>query len=276
MFKKASTNTNNENDSSDDVKIVDLNESIAGKPPVDKKSLIIRGIIALALVYYGVTEFVLNEPPVAQPQKVSKSKRSKMPKKKLPTENITKKEEKPTVTAATETVKKEEIVAPVEEIVVAKKEEIAPATLPVEVVPTVAERPKEIEKKIDQLIQEVDKKEPRPEPKPEVKIVNNLGEKKEEVKEDISLKAKIVDDEIYTEAPNYELIGRGLAYNCNEKFWVCLSKPAYIQCNKNMKWNNLKNKPSECATVNVYNSNEDCEKVQKYNVTNSQPTLFCR
>jgi hypothetical protein len=96
-------------------------------------------------------------------------------------------------------------------------------------------------------------------------------------KKDSKMEDKIVADDEYTPPPSYEQLGRGLVYNCKEKYWACLDKPAYIACNKNMKWNSSHGKTSECAVTNVYNSDEDCSVMQKYNISTSVPTTsFCK
>jgi len=117
-----------------------------------------------------------------------------------------------------------------------------------------------VEKSLDNLIENMDAKEKAPE-----------GQKKTSKLED-----KIVADDVYTPPPAYDQLGRGLVYNCKDKFWVCLDKTAYVACNKNMKWNKVHGKAAECAVQNVYNSDEDCSTVQKYNVSTNKPTPFCQ
>lgn len=120
----------------------------------------------------------------------------------------------------------------------------------------------QVDKTLDHLIDSVDKVEKVSEATPPKKV--------------LKLEDKIVADDVYTEAPAYDQLGRGLVYNCKEKFWACIDKTAYISCNKNMKWNKAHGKPVECAVVNVYNSEEDCTVVQKYNISTSQPVSFCQ
>ena len=182
--------------------------------------------------------------------------------------------------------------APVEEIKITQHEEPKAPEKMVEEVP--------VDKAIDKLIDKVDDKvadkvEVKIEPKVETKVEVKVEEKLEPVVNvqdvrggevqvveqptktgDFDLKDKIVVDEIYIDPPNYEVLGRGLVYNCKEKFWSCVSKSAYLQCNKNMKWNKSNNKKSECAVVDVYNTDEDCQKIQKYNVAISKATAFCK
>jgi len=112
------------------------------------------------------------------------------------------------------------------------------------------------------LIDTVDGTEKKPEEE---------GEKKETKLED-----KIVADDVYTPPPVYDQLGRGLVYNCKEKHWACVEKSAYVLCNKNMLWNKSKGKPAECSVQNVYNSDADCNTVQKYNISTSKPTPFCQ
>lgn len=109
-------------------------------------------------------------------------------------------------------------------------------------------------------------------------LIDNMeGEKNSEATPKKStLEDKIVADDVYTPPPAYDQLGRGLVYNCKDKYWVCLDKAAYVACNKNMKWNSSHGKPTECVVQNVYNSDEDCNTVQKYNVSMSKPTTFCK
>jgi hypothetical protein len=90
-----------------------------------------------------------------------------------------------------------------------------------------------------------------------------------------SMASKITEDVPETAPPAYDQVGRGLVYNCKDKYWACLDKASYVTCNKNMKWNKSKGKAQECVVQNIYNSDEDCAKVQKYNVSSDLPTAFC-
>ncbi len=121
---------------------------------------------------------------------------------------------------------------------------------------------KAIDKKIDSLIDIVDEK----------KISTEENSSKKVTK----LEDKIVEEEEYTASPTLETVGRGLVYNCKDKFWACVDKVTYVNCNKNMKWNKSHDKTPECAVDNVYSSDEDCGVVQKYNISISKPTPFCQ
>lgn len=158
---------------------------------------------------------------------------------------------------------------PVENINIAEKKE-PPAPAPEETPPPVNEpvlgevksNSQQIDKSIDSLIDSVDG-----------------GEKKEAdttEKKEVKLEDKIVADDVYTPPPAYDQVGRGLVYNCKEKYWSCVDKLAYVNCNKNMKWNKAHTKPVECAVQNVYNSDDDCSVVQKYNISTSKATPFCQ
>lgn len=156
---------------------------------------------------------------------------------------------------------------PVENINIAEKkqEEVSPPTIEtpsvpeVEVKATEVKSSEQVDKGIDGLIDNLDKTADESSPKKEIKLED-----------------KIQEDEVYTPAPAYDQLGRGLVYNCKEKYWACIDKLSYVSCNKNMKWNKARGKPAECAVLNVYNSDEDCGVVQKYNVSISQPTPFCQ
>lgn len=265
MTDETSTNTKESGDSS---------QSDSAK----KKSLIIRVIVILGLIYFGVTEFILKEPEQAPPPKaIAKSKNK--PKKN----NAGKPGEAKTPDAKTDLAKAdnkiEEIKAPeatqdanppVENINIVKKQEEVVAQTPAAELPPIPE--KEIDKKIDQLIEKentpVKTREKKYEP-----IKEEMADKK---KEDVNLVDKIVAEDKYTEPPTLEFSGRGLVYSCKEKFWACTNKTNYVQCNKNMKWNAANGKPTECATVNIYTSNDDCTTVQRYNISTNQPTPFCK
>lgn len=275
MTEESETNTKSEDATSDEeVKSVDAKGD--EDPAAKKRSLIIRGVVIAGLAYYGVTEFILKEepppaPPVAQvkPKQIEKKvEEQKQPDAKVDAVQPTDLPQ-PDAKATNELTKQEDIQPPVENINVAKKQEEAiapPANIPEVAAPPAGE--KELDNKIDQLIAE----EVKPEP---VKSARS-GERQERTHEEVNLADKIVVEDKYVEPPSFEYLGRGLVYNCKEKFWACINKPSYIQCNKNMKWNSANNKPIECAVANVYNSNDDCEIVQKYNVSTAQPTPFCK
>lgn len=106
-------------------------------------------------------------------------------------------------------------------------------------------------------------------------LIDNV-EQKEKPSKAASLADKIVEEDVQTAPPAFDVLGRGLVYNCKDKFWACIDKPGYVTCNKNMKWNKSKGNPAECVIQNVYSSDEDCIKVQKYNVSSNQPTTFCQ
>jgi hypothetical protein len=284
MTEESSSKKNDGTATSEDVEVTEVTQTPISKPPVTKGSLIIRVVIIVALAYYGVTEFVLvkdksaDEQAQAAPKPRNKRRKSSPVVEKVavaPAE-VKKEEKKEEVVEVKKEevvevdVKKEEPPAPVENISVAKNEDkIDPA--PVAESPSqlpVKESEKEFDKKIDQLIDNENKQGTSAESK--------RGEVRERRKNEVDLQDKIAVEEVYLEPPSFDQLGRGLVYNCKEKHWACLSKAAYVQCAKNMKWNSNNSKKSECAVVNVYSSNEDCEKVQKYNISTGQSTSFCK
>ena len=119
----------------------------------------------------------------------------------------------------------------------------------------------QLDKNMDSLIESVDGKDKKPDASAAKKS---------------SMEDKIVADDIYTSPPAYDQLGRGLVYNCKDKYWSCVDKLSYVACNKNMKWNKDHTKPAECFIQNVYNSDDDCSAVQKYNVSSNKDTAFCR
>lgn len=91
-----------------------------------------------------------------------------------------------------------------------------------------------------------------------------------------SMESKIAEQAVYVDPPKYEILGRGLVYNCKGKHWACVDKANYQVCHKNMKYNSENGKASECVTQNVYANEEDCNTVQRYNVSTSVSTSFCK
>lgn len=278
-------------------------ESSDSAPPEDKRkkqiSMIIRVVVVLGLGYLAVDNFLLKEDPQSEIANIPVKPR-KPRKKPLPVATTTTTATSTTTTAVTPamegpvspltadtaiptpamsetkpletaTVEKDqapvietpavaaempketvsETKAPVEEINIAEKkiEDEKPLTEPV-----ISES--QVDKTIDSLIDDVDGKEA--------------------IKKETRLEDKIVADDTYTPPPAYDQLGRGLVYNCKEKYWSCLDKMAYVSCNKNMKWNKSHGKVAECVVQNVYNSDDDCAVVQKYNVSTSKATLFCQ
>ncbi|MBY0413288.1 MAG: hypothetical protein K2Q18_03950, partial [Bdellovibrionales bacterium] len=142
-----------------------------------------------------------------------------------------------------------------------------------------------MDQKLDQVVQNIDQNQNQNQNNTtveEVKIPSQpqqqsqmVAGSKAEPQRDTSMASKIVEDATETAPPAYDQLGRGLVYNCKDKYWACLNKPAYLECNKNMKWNQSKGTPSECVVQDIYNSDEDCAKIQKYNVSVSTPTPFC-
>jgi hypothetical protein len=241
-----------------------------------KKSLIIRVIVILGLVYFGVTEFILKEPEAPPAPKTVAKPRNRPKKMPIKTEeakvaDAAKVEEIKVPDVKLDIIKKEDtLVTPVENINISKKQEEVAVIQPSEDLPPIAG--KDIDKKIDLLIE----KENKPE-KVQVKKYEPIKEEVSDLKKpEVNLLDKIVQDEKYVDPPTLEFAGRGLVYNCKEKFWACTNKTSYVQCNKNMKWNSANGKPIECATINIYTTNDDCTIVQKYNISTNQPTAFCK
>ena len=79
----------------------------------------------------------------------------------------------------------------------------------------------------------------------------------------------------YLAPPSYEVMGRGLVYNCKGKHWACVNRDAYFACRDNMRWNPTHHKPHECYLVNVYATEEDCRLIQIHNINFGEKTDFC-
>jgi hypothetical protein len=285
----------------------DTSTNVASADEERKKriSMILRVFIALGIGYFVATEFLFKPEVQNEVAPVSIKKR---PKKKPAAETLEGKAEqvKPGDTGPNEvqiadkkntdfvapvapvekaadispaTPAKEESKAPVENINIADKkveekaseekvvgqaiDETPIVSPPADNLPQVGEvkgKETQVEKSLDSLIDSIDSKE----------------KKKGEVKQSSNLEDKIVADDEYIPPPAYDQLGRGLVYNCKEKFWACLDRTAYVTCNKNMKWNDSHGKAAECVVQNVYNSEEDCSTIQKYNVSTNKSTDFCK
>jgi len=265
-----------------------------------KRSMIIKVVVVLALVYLAVDQFILKEDPapetVAAPMPRKKKNRpmpSATPAAEAtpvvaatPTPDATPTPEAtPTTTPIAETTPTPAVEvtpvqtadtsaptepAPVETVNVVNKETTSPPA-PEVVQPPVEASPmqtnvgetKQVEKQIDKEIDKLIEGENKKDDSISAKIV-------EKVEADAG-----VTDVTYVEPPTYEINGRGLVYNCKEKFWVCVDKTSFLQCTKNMKANKAMKKPAECAIASVYATNEDCALVQKHNVSINAPTDFC-
>jgi hypothetical protein len=110
----------------------------------------------------------------------------------------------------------------------------------------------------------------------EVVNVPSQGSKALPTTETASMESKIVEEQAEPTVLSYDQLGRGLVYNCKDKYWACVDKESYINCGKSMKLNKSKGKPIFCAVSNIYNSEEDCGKIQKHYVSTSQSTDFCK
>lgn len=244
--------------------------------------MLIRVLIVIGLAYLFVDIFILSEKPQneivdvpVQPLKSKKPVPIKIEDKKVEESKIL---EQVSAEVKTEPVPEaKEATFPVENINITDKKieentqpkieeasEKVAEQVPPEIPSTVGEvKPTgELDQNLDSLIDSVDAKD---------KTATEAQTKKETKLED-----KIVADDVYVVPPSYDHLGRGLVYNCKEKYWACVDKLSYVNCNKNMKWNKTHQKPAECAVSNVYNSDDDCGVVQKYNISSSVPTPFCQ
>ncbi|MDD4973203.1 MAG: hypothetical protein PHY93_02580 [Bacteriovorax sp.] len=257
----------------------------------DKKkkqiSMIIRVVVVIGLGYLAVDHFLLKEDPQTQIENIpTKPRKHRVKPVVAAAVGKTTSPENPSAVAPvdkatdkTSETKPVEALPPVENVNIAEKkvEEVPPPKAEekaIDETPIVkiasepaskmgeAKSSEQVDKSIDSLIDSVDEKD---------KMTDESSAKKETKLED-----KIVADDIYTEPPFYDQLGRGLVYNCKEKHWACIDKSSYVQCNKNMKWNKSHGKPAECSVLNVYNSDDDCGVVQKYNISTSKPTPFCQ
>ena len=273
------------------------------------KSMIIKVIVILGLGYFALDEFVLKGMQQQSETDIfaqaPKPKRKKVVEEQVTTEatppadttvsSETAPPVEPTVEAPTDSVPQEitttpassepavSEVPPIENINVLEKTEEAATTPPVAQVeeqPPVQPEEQVIsetrigessaDQKLDQLVENVEQTAAT-NPIEEVKIPSS-----NETTAASSMASKIVEGVTETAPPSYDQIGRGLVYNCKDKYWACLDKPAYVTCNKNQKWNKSKGNAPECAVADIYSSDEDCAKVQKYNVSTNASTAFCQ
>jgi hypothetical protein len=265
-------------------------------------SMLIRVVVVIGLGYLAIDHFFLTEdvqPVFVEVQKKPR-KRKVIPGKVIeqsptsPTESNAvvdeKVESKPAIelnTSATEEVaeknKTPETPAPVENINIAPKqvEENPPPAPEEKVVEEKVVEEKAIKPSSDVNLKIGEMQATHQDDKGLDKLIDSIDEKNKNeegnlAKKVTKLEDKISADEAYTAPPAYDQLGRGLVYNCKGKFWSCVDKLSYINCNKNMKWNKGNQKQAECAVVNVYNSDEDCGVVQKYNISSGQATPFCQ
>jgi hypothetical protein len=103
-------------------------------------------------------------------------------------------------------------------------------------------------------------------------ILKDLEIKVEKTKklEKIERSSKPVD------APEYEMFGRSLVYNCVDKHWACIDSVNYKICGQNYSWNSDKGKLIECYPADNFDSAEDCAQVQQSKIDNIATTNFCQ
>jgi hypothetical protein len=266
-----------------------------------RNSMIIKVVIILGLGYFAIDEFVLQtskEPTLDE--LTAKAPKRKRPKSVAPAEGVaaTAQPDTATTTPTNDSVTPPDVnvdassgiaistaqTAPIENLNILDKSaetssELITTAVEPEQPPIVTETrvmEANVDQKLDQLVENIEETAPNG-PVEEIKIPSHtespsMGESKVEAP---SMASKIVEVITETPPPAYDQLGRGLVYNCKEKFWACLDKPAYVTCNKNMKWNKSKGNAAQCAVSNIYASEEDCAKVQKYNVSTNASTDFC-
>lgn len=269
---------NQESKSSDSA---DDDNSTAQDAKKKQMSMIIRVIVILGLGYMAVDHFILSAPKELTVEEMiaanaPKKKRKPIKKDIPPIENEATKT--PEASVANDSPSDSQAPAntpPVENINIMDKAENSLSVEPSPIGDTSTPvQDSNIDQRIDQLIETADQNEPA-QPVAEStgeKVAAEVPAKKEEK---VSMADLIVQEDVYTPAPQYDQQGRGLVYNCKDKYWACIDKPAYVACNKNMQWNKTKGNALECVVQNVYGSDEDCAKIQKYNVSTNVSTAFC-
>lgn len=86
---------------------------------------------------------------------------------------------------------------------------------------------------------------------------------------------KLIGNVKPTDAPTYEINGRGLVYSCNGKHWACIDSISFKTCEQNYAWNSSQGKKVECYPVKIFDVEEDCERQQQVNIDNIAETDFC-
>lgn len=267
-----------------------------------RNSMIIKVIIILGIGYFAVDEFVLKAPsePTVE-ELLAKAPKRKRPKPVKPAADATATAPTDATVATTSGTTTDPAVTPpdvnidassgiatntaevppIENVNVLDKSEETSTT--VSTPPSEPEQPpivtetrveSNVDQKLDQLVENVEQTAPTS-PIEEIKIPSHTESPTMNESSAPSMASKIVEGITETPPPAYDQLGRGLVYNCKDKYWACLDKPAYVTCNKNMKWNKSKGNPAECAVSNIYGSEEDCAKVQKYNVSTNASTDIC-
>jgi hypothetical protein len=78
-----------------------------------------------------------------------------------------------------------------------------------------------------------------------------------------------------TSAPEYDVVGRGLIYNCSGKHWACIDSVSFNKCSENFSWNTQSGNSIECYPTELYESVEDCAVIQQFKIDNIARTDFC-
>ncbi len=274
---KGSKKSDEAEDQSVEAEEQDLEDSPKEKPKnikSEKKSNpIIKIIIVIVLGYLAYDEFLVEKPESTPEAQVANDKSEIKPKRK---KKLKREEEAtspdPVVTASQTTsdsnttssssdpVSDDSMTNAISEVEIeaVKKKEEELKNSPVEeinIASTIGEKEKNNEQStLDTSISQMNGEEI-----PSPKLENKIDENSE-----------------YTEPPKYEILGRGLVYNCKGKHWACVDKTNYQICFKNMKHNEVNGKPSECVTQNVYANEGDCSTIQRYNVSTNVATSFCK
>ena len=273
-------------------------------------SMIIRVVVILGIAYFALDEFVLNnqgpsaptaEVAAAKPKKKKAKEKTETTQEKPPVESLPVAESKTPVSEppienvnvldknSMEIAESKVVEADIDQMIdkvdqeagiiplpkeTAKETPREEASIPPVDIPTA---PKKIEEPIptelsSNTIEEV-KVPSQPKSSGEtLTTINGL----DSAGSSGDMASKIVEEVAETPPPRYDQLGRGLVYNCRDKYWACVDKISYVNCNKNMKWNQSKGAVSECSVQAIYSSEEDCAKVQKYNVNTNQATAFCQ
>ncbi len=257
-------------------------------------SKLIRAFVVLGLVYFGVTEFVLEKEPAPSavvkkrkaPPKGNKNKKQKQKQKQIKqaTKKIVKKPEaqpaqpsEKTVNNAINNQAKEELTQKTDEL--KEPEKAKPSDVikepivqkPIEIKEESKKVVKETEKvknddfesMMSDLEAEVDSAPENSKPETFDKQANSMEDQLNKIVKKVEEeKGQKIEKVEYVDPPSYEQFGRGLVYNCKKKHWACVDGNAWLDCRQNDLWTDQNKKAKECMVSDVYASIKDCRIIQ--------------
>jgi len=150
-----------------------------------------------------------------------------------------------------------------------------------------------------QMKDPVVKQPTRPAPRPEPKIIPtpktivsappvNENKSREDLSEDFNwgnsdeapIEETVTKKEENFEKVNlkdirFDIVGRGLVYNCKDQHWACVDKQNYLKCKKSQGYLGSMGEKPECVVKEVYGNSSICVAAQEYKIENLASTDFC-